>query len=113
MGTMVVTTILTFFVVRYRWGYPLLACVLPTAFFLTIDLTFFAANATKVADGGWFPLVVAACIFTLMTTWKRGRAALGASLAEAAMPLEASSPVGATSLARSPFDDLLLLVNDF
>ncbi len=87
-GTMAITTILLYAVMRKRKDMSPVAATALLVGFLAIDLTFFAANATKIADGGWFPLVVAACIFTLMTTWKRGRAALGASLAEAAMPLD-------------------------
>src|SRR5438874_7968538 len=56
MGTMLVTTLLTFFVLRYGWNYPLWLCLLATAFFMVIDVVFFAAAMQKVLDGGWFPL---------------------------------------------------------
>ena len=72
-GTMVLTTIMTFYVIRYRWGYPLLLCVLATGFFLVMELVFFASNALKVLEGGWFTLLIAGVIFTLMMTWKEGR----------------------------------------
>jgi KUP system potassium uptake protein len=73
MGTMLVTTFLTFFVVRFDWRYPGLIAVGATAFFLAIDGVFFAAAAHKIADGGWFPLAIAAILFFLMTTWRHGR----------------------------------------
>lgn len=72
-GTMLITTFLTFFVVRYAWHYNWLLCVLATGFFLTIDAAFFSANLLKFLQGGWFPLLVGALVFTLMSTWKRGR----------------------------------------
>ena len=62
-GTMLITTVLTFWVVRYGWGYNWLLCVLATGFFLLIDLAFFSANTLKIAQGGWFPLVIGAGVF--------------------------------------------------
>ena len=73
MGTMLVTTFLTFFVIRFRWGYPLWLCVLVTGCFMLVDLTFFAAAMHKVLEGGWFPLLLGATVFTVMMTWQRGR----------------------------------------
>jgi KUP system potassium uptake protein len=70
---MLITTTLTFFVIRYGWKYPLWLCVGATGVFFAIDLTFFASNMLKLFHGGWFPLVIGGAIFTLMTTWKRGR----------------------------------------
>ena len=72
-GTLAIDTILFFFVVRAVWKRPLWVVVAGTAFFLTVDLAFFAANVPKVLHGGWFPLVVAAVIFVVLTTWHRGR----------------------------------------
>src|SRR5216110_745370 len=72
-ATMLVDTLLTFFVVRYMWNYPLALCILATGFFATIDLAFFSATLLKIADGGWFPLAIGACVFATMTTWRRGR----------------------------------------
>jgi KUP system potassium uptake protein len=72
-GTMAITSFLYFLVCRRNWGYSLgkaLALLIP---FLAIDLTFFSANAVKIAAGGWFPLAVGAVIFIIMTTWWRGR----------------------------------------
>jgi KUP system potassium uptake protein len=87
MGTMVVTTILTFFVVRYRWRYPLLVCVLPTALFLVVDLAFLAAALHKLVDGGWFPLALGAAVFALMMTWRSGRERLLAQIRGSSVPI--------------------------
>jgi KUP system potassium uptake protein len=72
-GTMMITTFLTFYVVRYAWHYNWLLCVLATGFFFVIDLTFFSANLLKFVDGGWFPLLLGAIMFIVMSTWHRGR----------------------------------------
>jgi KUP system potassium uptake protein len=82
MGTMLVTTFLTFFVVRYGWRYPLSLCLLATGFFMLIDGTLFAAALLKIQEGGWFPLVLGAAIFVLMITWRRGREILVERLRE-------------------------------
>ena len=87
MGTMFVTTLLTFFVLRYDWRYPLWLCVLPTAFFMLIDGTFFAAAMHKILDGGWFPLALGAIVFSGMVTWRRGRELLLDRLRNASPPL--------------------------
>jgi KUP system potassium uptake protein len=71
--TMVVTTLLFFFVTRDRWRWRFPLAVLLCGGFLIFDLAFFGANIAKIAHGGWFPLTVAAVVFTLMATWKRGR----------------------------------------
>ncbi len=73
MGTMLATTFLTFFVIRYGWGYPLWLCLLATGFFMAIDLTLFGAALLKIHEGGWFPLALGAAIFIVMLTWRRGR----------------------------------------
>jgi KUP system potassium uptake protein len=83
--TMVITTVLLFVVERELWGWSLPAAVLFSAFFLTIDLAFFGANIVKIAHGGWFPLVVAGTVFTLMTTWRRGRKILADRIQESAL----------------------------
>src|SRR5206468_4038382 len=88
MGTMLATTFLTFFVIRFGWGYPLWLCLLATGFFMAIDLTLFAAALLKIHDGGWFPLVLGAAVFGVMMTWHRGREILFERLRTAAMPLE-------------------------
>ncbi|MBU7573023.1 MAG: potassium transporter Kup [Hydrogenophaga sp.] len=70
---MLITTVLTFYVVRYSWKYPLWLCVLATGFFFVVDLAFFSSNLLKLFAGGWFPLLIGGAVFTLMMTWKRGR----------------------------------------
>ena len=87
-GTMLVDTLLTFFVIRYSWRYPLLLCVLATGFFLVIDLAFFCATLLKVVEGGWFPLVIGAALCAVMTTWRRGRDHVFGRLRDSSVPLE-------------------------
>ncbi len=87
-GTMVITTILAFIVVRHQWGWGWIRSGLMISFFLAIDLAFFAANAIKIEDGGWFPLVFGLGVFTLMSTWKRGRKLLRARMAGEAIALD-------------------------
>ena len=86
---MLITTVLTFFVIRYGWGYPLWLCVLATGFFFAIDLAFFSSNLLKLIDGGWFPLLIGGCIFMLMITWKDGRDLLISTLRTSAIDLKA------------------------
>jgi KUP system potassium uptake protein len=72
-GTMLVTTVLLAEVARRRWGWRTpMTCGVIGAFFV-VDLSFFSANSLKVIEGGWFPLLVGAVVFTLMSTWRRGR----------------------------------------
>jgi KUP system potassium uptake protein len=89
LGTMLVTTFLAFFVIRYRWRYPLWLCVLATGAFMLVDSTLLAAALAKVLDGGWFPLAVAMVVFTIMMSWRRGRALLLARLQGTSVPLVA------------------------
>jgi len=84
---MLVTTILTFFVIRYGWGYPLLLCVAVTAFFAFVDVTFLAATLHKLFEGGWLPLALATVIFSIMVTWRRGRQLLLDQLRDSSVPL--------------------------
>ena len=88
-ATMLATTVLTFFVIRYLWKMNLALCLLATGFFFAIDLAFFSANALKLLHGGWFPLTLGALLFTVMVTWKRGRALVFRNLQKHAIPLEA------------------------
>jgi len=87
-ATMLVDTLLTFFVIRFGWGYPLALCILSTGFFAVVDLTFFSATLLKIHDGGWFPLVIGAGIFSIMATWRRGRDILIERLRSTSVPLE-------------------------
>jgi KUP system potassium uptake protein len=86
--TMLATTILTFFVIRYQWDIPPLLCWSATAFFAAIDAALLSANALKIFSGGWFPLMVGIAMLLLMTTWKGGRQLLRNSLRGGAIPLE-------------------------
>ncbi|MBC7514787.1 MAG: potassium transporter Kup [Herminiimonas sp.] len=72
-ATMLTTTFLTFFVIRYKWKLPLLLCLAATGFFMLIDLAFFSANLLKIVSGGWFPILLGAVMLTLMLTWRSGR----------------------------------------
>jgi KUP system potassium uptake protein len=70
---MLITTVLTFFVIRHAWKYPLWLCIVATGWFFVVDFLFFASNLLKLFAGGWFPLAIGGAIFTLMMTWKDGR----------------------------------------
>jgi KUP system potassium uptake protein len=86
-GTMLITNLLVYVVVRSQWGWKswqAFLCVLP---FVVIDVAFFAANSTKIADGGWFPLVFGLAVFVVLTTWKRGRLLLHQKLGQDAIEL--------------------------
>jgi KUP system potassium uptake protein len=84
---MTITTVMTFFVIRYAWKLPLPLCVAATGLFFLVDIVFFAANAVKVLDGGWFPLVIGAAMFLLMITWKQGRNLMSERLRDEAIAL--------------------------
>ena len=88
MGTMLATTFLTFFVLRFKWRYALWMVLPATTLFMAVDLTFFAAALQKVLEGGWFPLAVGVLLFAVMTTWRRGRALLLERLRGGSPPLE-------------------------
>ena len=75
---MMITTILTFFVIRYSWKYPLWLCLSATGFFFVVDFAFWSSNLLKLFEGGWFPLVIGAAILVLMLTWRDGREILHA-----------------------------------
>ena len=85
---MLITTVLTFFVIRYSWKYPLWMCLGATGFFFVIDLTFWASNLLKLFDGGWFPLLIAAFIMMLMLIWRDGRELLNDIRKEEALDLD-------------------------
>lgn len=87
-GTMAIDTVLAFVVIRGLWGWSWLTAVIGAVFFISIDLAFFAANSLKIFQGGWVPIVIAAGVFILLATWKRGRAVLADRLREEAIALE-------------------------
>jgi len=84
---MLITTTLTFFVIRYSWNYPLSLCIAATGVFFLVDLAFFTSNLMKLFAGGWFPLVIGGAVFTLMMTWKEGRVLLNDKLRADAIDL--------------------------
>lgn len=85
---MLITTILTFYVIRYGWNYPLALCIAATGWFFVVDFAFFASNLLKLLEGGWFPLLIGGCVFTLMMTWKDGRRLLNEKLRADAIDLK-------------------------
>ena len=87
-GTMIITTILFHRVARDKFGWPRERVWPLTILFLLIDLPFFGANLVKIEEGGWFPLVVAALVYALMTTWKKGREILNTSMRESSLPMD-------------------------
>lgn len=86
-GTMVITTVLAYFVVRRTWGWGRLRAMAVVAVFLTIDMAFFSANVMKIPDGGWFPLLVGGVMYFFMATWQRGRAIVAARMRRNATPI--------------------------
>ena len=87
-GTMTVTTLLFYVLMRERWQWSLPRAGALVATFLLFDLPFFTANLPKVTDGGWFPLVIGLSTFTVLTTWKRGRGELARLLTEGSLPVD-------------------------
>lgn len=85
---MTITTVLTFFVIRHGWKYPLALCVAATGAFFLIDVLFLASNLLKVPSGGWFPLAIGIWCFTMMLTWKQGRRLMSDKLREDAIDLK-------------------------
>jgi KUP system potassium uptake protein len=85
---MLITTTLTFFVIRYGWGYPLALCIAATGCFFAVDLAFFTSNLLKLFQGGWFPLMIGGGLFVLMMTWKEGRRLLNDKLRADAIDLK-------------------------
>ena len=84
---MTITTVMTFFVIRFAWGLSLPLCIGATGIFLLIDLMFFSANVIKIIDGGWFPVLIGILMYSLMMTWKDGRALLSERLRSDAIDL--------------------------
>ena len=97
-GAMAITSMMFGIVARGRWNWPLSRVIALTTGFLVIDLSFFAANVIKIEHGGWVPLLLAIGIYTLMSTWKRGRQQLGEIQDGNAMPLDTFL----TSISRNP-----------
>jgi KUP system potassium uptake protein len=87
-GTLAIDTLLAFVVIRTLWRKPLWMVVAGAVAFLVVDLTFLAANTTKIIHGGWFPIIMGIVIFTLLATWLRGRGLALRRLADREMPLD-------------------------
>lgn len=84
---MLITTVLTFFVIHYSWKYSFGLSLLATGFFFAVDLAFWASNLMKLLEGGWFPLLIASVIMIFMLTWRDGRALLDKKRNEEALDL--------------------------
>jgi KUP system potassium uptake protein len=86
-GTMLITTVMLGFLVFQIWRWNRLLATATIGTFLIVDGTYFASNITKIPDGGWFPLLVAAVSFTVLTTWAKGRRLMRERLEQSALPL--------------------------
>ena len=101
--TMLMTSVLLFIAMREIWGWGLLAAGGVAGCFLVVDLAFFVANLTKVAEGGYVPLLIALCVYTMMWTWHRGAAAVAGKMQEALVPVpQFLARVEADHIARVP-----------
>ncbi len=111
--TMLSTTVLFYFAARRVWGWHAVRASLACGLFLVVETAFFVANAVKVMNGGWFPLVIGLIIFMFMATWKRGRQLLWNKLRPASMPLDQFLENIATSshLTRVPGTALFMTAN--
>jgi KUP system potassium uptake protein len=87
-GTMLFTTILSFFVIRYHWRYPLPVCLGLSGIFFVIDAALFSSNTLKIMSGGWYPLMLGLILFSIMLTWRKGRQLVGENLKKHAIPLD-------------------------
>ena len=87
-GTIAITTILFFFIVHHRWQRPLWLAILGAGLFLAVELAFLGANLTKFLHGAWVPLLIGILLFTVMTTWFRGRELVGAERKRVEGPLQ-------------------------
>jgi KUP system potassium uptake protein len=111
-GDMVITTLLAGFVFRHIWGWGKLRTGALVAMFLTVDVAFFSANVLKIPDGGWVPLVIGIVIFTLMLTWKTGRAMVYTRLKNEAMELDPFiDAIGAYPPTRVPGTAIFMTPN--
>lgn len=87
-GTMLITTILTYLVMRRRWNWSKYVAAPVIGIFIIIDSAYLGANAFKILDGGFVPLIIGGVIFAIMTTWKKGRLILSERLRELSIPLD-------------------------
>jgi KUP system potassium uptake protein len=98
-GTMLITTVMLGFIIFYLWRWNRIVATLIIGSFFLVDGAYFASNITKIPDGGWFPLLIAAIGFTVLTTWSRGRRLLRERLEEVSLPL----PIFIKSAAGSAY----------
>jgi KUP system potassium uptake protein len=101
-GAMLIDGVLIAVVLFTMWKWNRWLSIGLLAVFFTIDGLYFAANLLKVPDGGWFPLLIGAIAFTLLTTWAKGRKLMLDRMAEASLPMEIFIKSAATSAARVP-----------
>jgi KUP system potassium uptake protein len=99
-GTMLITSVMLGVMMLYVWRWNRFLAIGATTLFLVVDGMYFASNITKIPDGGWFPLLVAAISFTVLTTWAKGRQLLRQRLSESALPLSVFIKSAATSVHR-------------
>ena len=99
-GTMLITTVMLGFLVFQVWNWNKLLATATIGIFLLVDGTYFASNITKIPDGGWFPLLVAAISFTVLTTWAKGRQLMRQRLERDALPLPVFIKSAAASVHR-------------
>jgi KUP system potassium uptake protein len=100
VGTMLITTLMQYVVVFRIWRAPRWRGLLGFALFVTVDAIFLASGLAKLFEGAWFPILVGLIIFTVLTTWAKGRALMRARLAEAALPMPVFIKSVATSVHR-------------
>lgn len=111
-GTMAITSLIYFYVVRFNWGWPLWKALLPTVVFLFFDLSYFGANLLKFVDGGWFTVSVALILSLVMVTWRDGRALLAKRYEDARVPVEIIlRDIAEYNLVRTPGTGAFLAVS--
>ena len=101
-GAMFIDTCLLAIVVIVLWKWKLWVAVPMLAVFFIVEGAYFAANLTKIPDGGWFPLAVGGVAFVILTTWAKGRKIMRKNMAESAMPIEVFTKSAANSATRVP-----------
>jgi KUP system potassium uptake protein len=99
-GTMLITSVMLGVLMVYVWRWNRLLAYGATGIFVIVDGAYFASNITKIPDGGWFPLLVAAISFTVLTTWAKGRQLMRQRLSESALPLQVFIKSAAASVHR-------------
>lgn len=110
--TMLITTVLFYYVTREKWKWSLAQAWGLCAFYIVLQGAFFAANLVKLLDGGWFPLLVGLIIFTVMTTWRTGRGLLSERLSASVLPQEMFlESIGHSHLTRVPGTAIFMSAN--